>query len=518
MSKYKKDKALSNIIKLHIKKRCRFVSLWLLVIFFSIESKNGIKTLAQSNMDITETASSLDSVEVAHPPDSDDILSTENGSLSDDLSLVEGSDALPADGSDLIKQSSKAEVDQAESYDSDSYESSSSSISDYREQISNSRDKIDEYEKRKDELSGLISDLDATLEELSGLKNDAASYISVLDDNISAKDTQIEELSLEIEDVSAEIETTKEELNLAKENEAVQYDNMKLRIQYMYENGSKSMLNTLLDSGSISEFLNKAEYISNVTQYDRDKLDEFVDLTLAIEAKEEELLSKQELLNVAEEKLQEERNAIEVLLQEKQTEIENYNIQISGAQADADSLNADMASIQAAIQAEEGAMAAAEERIRREEEEARKKAEEAGETYTPKSAGDIYFSWPCPSSSRITSYFGDRESPTEGASTNHKGIDIGASSGSSVIAAATGEVVIATYSTSAGNYIMLSHGGGVYTVYMHMQSMSVQVGDEVTGGEQIGLVGSTGYSTGPHLHFGIRIDGSYVDPLDYVTP
>ena len=78
--------------------------------------------------------------------------------------------------------------------------------------------------------------------------------------------------------------------------------------------------------------------------------------------------------------------------------------------------------------------------------------------------------------------------------------------------------MLATYSASAGNYIMLSHGGSVYTVYMHLSSMSVSKGDTVSRGDKIGAVGSTGYSTGPHLHFGIRINGSYVDTLGYVSP
>lgn len=484
-------------------KRCAYFLVWLLVALLCIPVKSGFKSLAAAT-DGDEDA------QMGALGASGDTLETL------DSAVVSPGPSEEAETASDLSSASSGLGDEDSGSDSGA-ESSSSSIQSYRDQISDSRDKISEYEKRRDELNGLISDMDATLAELSSLKNDAASYISALDENISNMDSQINNLSLQIDEVAKEIESTTLELEEVKENETTQYNNMKLRIRYMYENGSQSMIDALFESGSISEFLNKAEYISNVTQYDRDKLNEFVDLRHAVEAKEDELSSQQELLKASQAKLTEEKGELETLQQEKQSEIENYNNQISGVQQDADTLSADMASIQAAIQAEENAMAAAEERIRAEEEEARKKAEEAGETYTPKSVGDIYFSWPCPSSSRITSYFGDRESPTEGASTNHKGIDIGASSGSPVLAAASGEVVIATYSTSAGNYIMLSHGGGVYTVYMHMSSMSVSVGDQVTGGAQIGAVGSTGYSTGPHLHFGIRIDGVYVNPLDYVS-
>ena len=134
------------------------------------------------------------------------------------------------------------------------------------------------------------------------------------------------------------------------------------------------------------------------------------------------------------------------------------------------------------------------------------------------SSGSVDLIWPCPSSSRITSYFGSRSAPTKGASTNHKGIDIGAPTGTEIIAAAGGEVVTATYSSSAGNYIMISHGNSMYTVYMHCSSLSVSEGDQVKQGQVIGKVGSTGYSTGPHLHFGVRYDGEYRNPLNYVSP
>ena len=162
-------------------------------------------------------------------------------------------------------------------------------------------------------------------------------------------------------------------------------------------------------------------------------------------------------------------------------------------------------------------MKAIEAEMKHREEEARKKAEAQKKTYKVTNLGNISFKWPCPSSGRITSGFGGRTSPTRGASTNHKGIDISASTGASIVAAADGEVVIATYSYSAGNYIMIDHGGGVSTVYMHCSSPCKQ-GAEGEKGQTIARVGSTGYSTGSHLHFGIRSGGSYVNPSNYVSP
>ena len=136
---------------------------------------------------------------------------------------------------------------------------------------------------------------------------------------------------------------------------------------------------------------------------------------------------------------------------------------------------------------------------------------------TSNSGSQTGFTWPVPASHKITSYFGYRGQPTSGASTYHQGIDIGASTGTGIVAANSGTVVTAAYSTSAGNYIMISHGNGIYTVYMHCSQLLVSKGQSVSKGEKIALVGSTGISTGPHLHFGVSVNGTYVDPLNYVN-
>ena len=389
---------------------------------------------------------------------------------------------------------------------------------DAKTEIQNSRDRINDNKRKIEELNSKKNNVDEKIAELNRLKSDAANYIARLDGELAGIDSQIKALEAEISDIEAQIKTTEAELEKAREDEQNQYSSMKLRIKYMYERGNQSLWDALFKSGSFSEMLNKAEYISNVSDYDRKKLNEFVDTKHKIEAKEEELQSEKNVLTESNNKLSEQKNDIEKLQNDKQTELANYNTKINSAEGELSEMNSDIAGIKKAIQAEESNIASMEAKIRAEEEAARKKAEANGETYTTKAIGDIYFKWPCPSSSRITSSFGDRESPTEGASTNHKGIDIGASSGSSVIAAASGTVVISTYSASAGNYVMISHGAGVYSVYMHMSSISVSSGEEVSAGQTIGAVGSTGYSTGPHLHFGIRVNGSYVNPLSYVSP
>ena len=245
-------------------------------------------------------------------------------------------------------------------------------------------------------------------------------------------------------------------------------------------------------------------------------------------AKMEETL-RQEIseLEAMKQKVEEEQKAVAALVQEKEAKIAETEGEIVDAQQLAEAYEAE-------IQAQNEIIAqiqAAEEERRRQEEEAQNTAQnnqgnnendnnsdsnsenESDQTDQPTVSA---FTWPCPSSRRVTSDYGPRESPTAGASSNHKGIDIGAAYGADIVAAEAGTVVFAGYSNSGGNYVTVSHGGGLYTVYMHCSSLVVSKGEKVSRGQVIAKVGSTGISTGNHLHFGVSLNGSYVNPWNYL--
>lgn len=371
-----------------------------------------------------------------------------------------------------------------------------------------------DIKKAKDQVSTLEEEkkkTEQTLNRLESLKSDTESYVCQLDSSLNTLSAELTGLEDRIGQKEEEINAAQAELEKARETESHQYETMKLRIQYMYERGETSFVDLLLQSDSISQLLNRAEYISKITEYDRAMMvkfgqakDQVADREAALETERQELLALQESTRAK-------QDSVKELMGEKQKELTGYNNKIVSAQADIKGYEAD-------IKAQEAQMKKIEAEMKRKEEEARKKAAEAGKTYTVKDLGNISFMWPCPSSSRITSGFGDRESPTEGASSFHKGIDIGAVTGADILAAADGEVVISTYSYSAGNYIMIDHGGGVSTVYMHCSQLLVSKGEKVKQGQLIAKVGSTWYSTGSHLHFGIRSGGTYVNPRDYVSP
>lgn len=373
-----------------------------------------------------------------------------------------------------------------------------------KKDVDAAKGKISSLEEEKKKTEQAIRDLE-------GLKSDTEAYVKKLDANLSALNGELEALAAQITDKEAVIEQTKVKLEEAKTVEARQYEAMKKRIKYMYEKGDSSYLDLLLQSRSMSELLNRSEYITQISLYDRKMLDKYVEVKEGIAADEAVLEAEHKELLGLQEQTQAKQDSVEKLVNEKSAELKRYEAQIDVKTAEATAYEKD-------IKAQEDAIKRIEAEIRRQEEEARKKAEAAGQKYNTVSIGNIKFIWPCPASSRVTSGFGGRNSPTAGASSNHQGMDIGAPSGSNIIAAASGTVTIATYSYSAGNYIMINHGGGVSTVYMHCSQLLVSPGATVKQGQVIAKVGSTGYSTGPHLHFGVRLNGTYVNPAKYVSP
>lgn len=399
---------------------------------------------------------------------------------------------------------------------------------------------IDKAKDAKSDLERKKQETESRLSELEKEKGDILKYIEELDKELSNLADEIDSLNGDIKKTGVSLENAKKELKAAKAVEQEQYNIMKKRIQYMYENGNTEYIEIIMKSDTISDMLNQVEYMSKITEFDNNLLDNYKKLKQDVADKEKKLEAKVAELNALKEELTYEQGTVKKLASDKNKELAKYEASIDETQAlSADytnKLNEQEDLIEQLLEAErkrveeeERKKKEAEERRRKEEE--RKRQEEAAKNNNDSEQNDDSgqdtssggpvntggFTWPCPSSTRITSTFGNREQPTEGASTYHKGIDIGASTGSNIVAAGSGSVVTAAYSVSAGNYIMIYHGDGVYTVYMHCSKLLVSVGDEVTKGQTIALVGSTGISTGSHLHFGVTVNGTYVNPLNYVS-
>lgn len=362
-----------------------------------------------------------------------------------------------------------------------------------------SQKSLKEAQEEKNALEKELKKAQETINELKESKGNVEEKVSELNQQLIQISARITELENQLTQKSEAIVNTQAELDTAKQQVESQYADMKVRIQFMYENGHSSYMDALFAAGNVSEFLNAAEYIAQIQSYDRQKLNEFQQTVEQVANMEAQLEQEYADLQSLKATVESEKASVASMMRQKESELSNISEDINGVQSEADYYAAE-------IQAQEELIAA----IKRAE--AEKQA--SGVVDSPYSGG--VFTWPCPSSTRITSDYGVRISPTSGASSNHKGIDIGAANGADIVAAAAGTVKAATYSSAAGNYVMIDHGGGLYTVYMHASSLLVSEGQTVSAGQVIAKVGSTGISTGNHLHFGVSLNGSYVSPWSYL--
>ena len=332
------------------------------------------------------------------------------------------------------------------------------------------------------------------LDSLESAKDSIEDYIVQLDVELTALQVEISRLERSQKELETSIAETQKNLELAKTAQEDQYVAMKQRIQMVYESGNKGYLDVLLTATSMTDMINKTEYISQVSLYDYNILKRLKKAKEQVANMKQKLEKDLETNETLQAQVNEQKATMEALIEEKNEQVAQYETSIASQEEEVAKYAAAQAEAEAIIAAAEAAASSS-----------------ATSTYT----GGI-FTWPAPGNSRITSYFGTRESPTAGASTNHKGIDIACNTGDPIVAAAAGTVIVSTYNYAEGNYICIDHGGGVVTVYMHNSVLLVSAGETVVAGQQIAQAGSTGYSTGPHLHFGVRVDGTYVDPLSYL--
>lgn len=351
-------------------------------------------------------------------------------------------------------------------------------------------------------LKSDISTVESKIKELKNSKSNLQSYINQLDGQMNTLSSQIKKLEDDIAATEDDIAARTEELEKAEADAQDQYEMMKTRICYLYENGNPSMLAAFLEADSMADMINRVEYARQVSEYDQRMMQKLSDTMQDIkeqkEALEEEKQEQEDLLS----EVQAQKQAVNKAMDAKTAEINSYQEQINSASGEQSEYEKQLNEQEKLLAQVENQIAAA---------AAAKAAASDGD------GGSSGFMWPCPASHRITSTFGNRTAPVAGASTYHKGIDIGASSGSAIVAAASGRVTTSAYSSSAGNYVVISHGNGISTVYMHASARYVSEGDVVSKGQTIAAVGSTGFSTGPHLHFGVIVNGSYVNPLGYVN-
>lgn len=350
--------------------------------------------------------------------------------------------------------------------------------------------------KLKDSLAKATAQKKNIQKEISEIKSEKSSVlkqIELLDNQIDAMNDEINLQAAVVAQLSDVIAQTEQQIVETQAKEDEQYVKLKDRVRLMYEHGDVSYLGVLLESDGFFDFLSRYEIVAQISAYEKKLFNE-------IKTLKQEIIDHKASL--------EQNKADEIAVQQ----------QLEASKAE---LNKQMSAKNAQMQKIENAEDSELEKLRAIDKEEQRLSAEVKAMATKLAAqnkkdyvgGNL--TWPCPGNTRITSKFGMRFHPVLKYNKLHTGVDVGAPKGAKIVSANAGTVITSTYNASYGNYVMVDHGGNMVTLYAHMSSRSVKKGDVVKKGQQLGLVGSTGYSTGPHLHFEIIKNGKYVDPMTH---
>ncbi len=374
--------------------------------------------------------------------------------------------------------------------------------------------KIQNYKNELKQNEQQMTNIQGQLNNTTSKKTTAKEEVEKLDTELNKVNSEYESLVERLDKTNKQLEQAQKELAEATEKREVQYDTLKERIRVMYEEGDIGYLEVLLNADSFSDYLNRMEYINRIMDHDNNLLADFQALEILINEKVNEIEDcKKELESLTaktaakkaelDSKVQEKLDLISKLSADEAT----YNQQLSD-------LEEDNEYIKSLIQKAEKEAAAA---------KAAAQAAAANSAASYSSSNKIYsygggrFLWPVPAYvGVINDVYGYRSSPISGKSEHHSGLDMKAPYGTDIVAADDGTVIYSGVRNGYGNCVIIDHGGGYSTLYGHNSSLCVTVGQSVVRGQVIAKAGSTGYSTGPHCHFEVRINGQYVDPNPYL--
>lgn len=347
---------------------------------------------------------------------------------------------------------------------------------------------IADMQQKQKQIENQIKELRQKADELKGQQKSVQQEIDALDGEIRALSLEVDSYELQKEEITMKIEESKQQIEQL--NNDIDNNNTILedRLRVMYKNGTVGYMEVILKSENLVDALTRMDMIQLIVQSDVELLKSINDQKIQVEAlKEQQEIKRLELTAV----------------------INNLNAKQNDVMVASRSKEVYMTSLQKDIkemQRQEAAMEAQSKQIEKDILAAQRAVEYAGGVML----------WPVPGQYRITSNFGGRADPITGVWSSHGGTDIAAPYGTPIVAANSGVVIFAGWHYSYGNYVIIDHGGGIATLYAHCSKLLVTNGQAVSKGDRVALVGSTGYSTGNHLHFEVRINGVRTDAMKYL--
>ena len=353
---------------------------------------------------------------------------------------------------------------------------------------------IDALKKEQEESQAKQDALKDQLADLEADQAAAQEKRQLLTEQLNAINAEIANIDAQISYYDGEIAQKEEERKEAEAREAEQYDLFCQRVRMMEEQGTVSYWSILFNAESFSDLLDRIADVDAVMAYDNEIMDQ--------------LIATREELERVQGELESARAEEQAAKEQQEAKKAEQQAKVAEAQALVDQINADTAEVNRQLDAESAAAS----EIQAEIAQKQKQLEEERKQNNIVISSETGYLWPLPGYYRLSSQFGYRIHPITGVAHSHTGIDIPASGGTPILAAKSGQVVTSAYHYSYGNYVVIDHGNGNSTLYAHMSSRAVSEGQMVTQGQVIGYVGTTGSSTGNHLHFEVRDNYTRVDP------
>lgn len=360
---------------------------------------------------------------------------------------------------------------------------------------------------KKNELSSAeqhIKDKEAQVAEKQKEKAAIEAEIKAVDLEIVEIQNNIKELGKQLEDKKVQIEESQQKLDLANTKKDEQYDATKARMVQMYKNQKIGYMQVIFSSNSFWDAINRMEYVRRISQKDNTILDEYKAQIEEIEVQKKNIESEKNELDLLQKAAYAKNEELESVRSKKETAMNELAKEEGKLKSEIESLE----QISEDLKAEINAI------IKKLQEQS--SSSSSGSKVPVQYVGGT-FMWPVPGYYRISSDYVDRTSPIFGTAEFHTGIDIPASYGEDVVAAADGVVITAGWVRGYGNTVMISHGSGIVTLYGHNSSLVVSNGQSVKKGQVVAKVGSTGYSTGNHCHFEVRVNGDHTSPWPYLN-
>lgn len=350
-------------------------------------------------------------------------------------------------------------------------------------------DNLDNLRKEQRNVEKQIKNTQKQIKNIENQTKDVSKQIQDLDRKVDKATTDLEKVEKELDQIEKNIEKTTLELEEAEENLEERKDTFNQRIRVMYMNGDTGYLELLLSSSDIKDFLSRKDVVKSIAEHDKKLIKFMKEQRDLIDEKKTELEAQRASVEVTKSKIEARKKELDRVSREKQELMGRLKEDVKSLEKEYDKLNDYAKEIESKII---------------------KLQRNTG----PYSGGKM--AWPVPGYNKISSYYGYRIHPIFKTKKLHTGIDIPAPTGTAITAAAAGTVIYSDWLGGYGKVVMIDHGGGIVTLYAHNSSLVASTGQVVSRGDTVSKAGSTGVSTGPHLHFEVRKNGAYVDPITWL--